>query len=122
MIKNILIFISGMITMFVLIMLVGVLSENSVDSGLTIFEQEGSCVTSASLKVFQTLGEQDKALAEFGSFPNTTMVLLTNDENQAYYDDLVVKIPKGRCAKQIGTYQYMTAQNIQKTVPVVKIK
>lgn len=122
MIKNILIFISGMVTMFVLIILIGILSENSIDSGLTIFEQEGSCITSSSIKIFQTLDEQDKALAEFGSFPNLTMVLLTNDENQAYYDNLVIKIPKGKCAKQIGTYQYMTAQNIQRTVPVVKIK
>ena len=47
--------------------------------------------------------------------------LLVNNENKSYYDDQVIKLPTGKCFKQIGTYQYTTKEDILKTVPVVQV-
>lgn len=119
--KNFLIFISGMITMFLIILFIGTIGQSSTYPGLTVFEEKGACITSNSLKIFQTL-EADMALAQFGVFPNETMLLLMNDEGKTYYDNQRIAIPRGQCARQIGIYQYVTKQNIQKTVPAVIIE
>lgn len=114
-------FIGGMVTMFVIILLLGIIGQSGNYPGLTLFEKDGACITSNQLKIFQTL-ETDMALAEFGVFPNETLLLLINNEGKAYYDNMKINIPKGKCARQIGTYQYETKQGILKTVPAVEIK
>lgn len=55
-------------------------------------------------------------------FPNETLVLLINYEDKSYYDDQIIKVPSNKCAKQLGTYQYETKMEMQKTVPVVVIE
>ena len=62
------------------------------------------------------------ALAEFGEFPNETLVLLVNYEGKSYYNKQKIQVPAKMCARQIGTYQYQTKMEIQKTVPVVVIE
>ena len=127
--KNILIFIAGMITMFILIVLFGAitnLSSNSGYPGLTIFEEEGKCTNARQIKIMQTL-EPNMALAHAKTQPNAIydeneiLVLLLGDEKANYYDDQKINIPKGMCAKQVGTYQYEAKMGI-KTVPAVTIK
>jgi len=127
--KNIFIFIAGMITMFVLITLFGIAvnsSNNSGYPGLTIFEVEGKCTATKQLQVMQTLAP-DVALAHAKTQPNAIydpdeiLVLLLGDENTNYYDDEKINIPKGKCAKQVGTYQYEAKMGM-KTVPAVTIK
>lgn len=107
--------------MLCIIFLIGIFSQVSSYPGLTIFEEKGACITSNSLKIFQTL-EPDMALAEFGVFPNEVMVLLVNDEGKTYYDNQKISIPKGQCARQIGSYKYTTKGGTAKTVPVVNIE
>lgn len=53
--------------------------------------------------------------------PNEILVLLLGNETASYYDDQKINIPKGMCAKQVGTYQYEAKMGM-KTVPVVTIK
>lgn len=127
--KNLLIFISGMITMLVLVVLFGVivnLSNNDGYPGLTIFENEGKCINAKQLQIMQTL-EPNMALAHAKAQPNVIydpneiLVLLLGDEKTNYYDDQKIDIPKGMCAKQVGTYQY-EAKAGMKTVPAVTIK
>ena len=127
--KNLLIFISGMITMLVLVVLFGVivnLSNNDGYPGLTIFENEGKCINAKQLQNMQTL-EPNMALAHEKAQPNVIydpneiLVLLLGDEKTNYYDDQKIDIPKGMCAKQVGTYQY-EAKAGMKTVPAVTIK
>ena len=128
--KNLLIFIAGMITMFIIMVVTGILmhtSNNGNYPGLTIFEEEGKCLNAKQLQVMQTL-EPNMALSIAKSQPNSIydpneiLVLLLGDENNSnYYDDLKINIPKGKCAKQIGTYQYEAKMGI-KTVPAVTIK
>lgn len=90
-------------------------------TGLSMLKQKGECITKERLVIFQTI-ESNIALAKVGEFPNELMVLVMNRENIAYYDDQKIKIPAGKCARQIGTYQYETRMGIKKTVPVVVIE
>lgn len=130
MLKNILIFIAGMFTMFILMVLFGLAvnsSSNSGYPGLTIFEEEGKCTGARQIKIMQTL-EPNMALAHAKTQPNAIydeneiLVLLLGDENASYYDDQKINIPKGMCAKQVGTYQYESRELGMKTVPAVTIK
>ena len=129
MLKNILIFVVGMVTMFILMVLFGIAvnsSSNSGYPGLTISEEEGKCTGAKQIKIMQTL-EPDMALAYAKTQPNVIydpneiLVLLLGDEKTNYYDDQKIDIPKGMCAKQVGTYQY-EAKAGMKTVPAVTIK
>ena len=130
MLKNILIFIVGMVTMFIIMILLGVAINSSNDTGypgLTIFEEEGKCTGTRQIKVMQTL-ESNMALAHAKTQPNAIydeneiLVLLLGDEKASYYDDQKINIPKGKCAKQVGTYQYQSRELGMKTVPAVTIK
>ena len=54
MLKNILIFVAGMVTMFILMVLFGLAvnsSSNSGYPGLTIFEEEGKCTGARQIKI-----------------------------------------------------------------------
>lgn len=129
MLKNILIFVAGMVTMFILMVLFGIAvnsSSNSGYPGLTIFEEEGKCTGAKQIKIMQTL-EPDMALAYAKTQPNAIydpneiLVLLLGDEKTNYYDDQKIDIPRRMSAKQVGTYQY-EAKAGMKTVPAVTIK
>ena len=79
------------------------------------------------LKVFQVL-EDGSALAKVElDFENPDddnyglIVLFLSDEISTYYDDQIISVPDGKCLRQVGTYRYMTRQNMEKTVPVVEI-
>lgn len=127
MLKNILIFISGMITMFLLILVIllicGLFAQSDELQGLSYLpEGSGECVTTKNLKVSDVIAP-NAAIAEFG-YINTfgdvmggTKVLLLNDTGKEYYDNELIKIPKNKCAKRFGTYQYFG-----ETIPAVEIK
>ena len=130
MLKNIFIFISGMITMLVIIVVFAVVfnqPEGEGLPGLTLFEQDGACITAKQIKVFQVL-EPNVALAHALTKPNAifdeneTLVLILGDEKTNFYDDQKIDIPKGKCAKQIGTYRYTAKNGMEKTVPAIDIK
>lgn len=129
MLKNILIFIAGMVTMFIITILLGVAINSSNDNGypgLTIFEEEGKCTSARQIQIMQTI-EPNMALAHAKTQPNAIddpneiLVLLLGDEKTNYYDDQKINIPKGMCAKQVGTYQYEAKMGM-KTVSAVTIK
>ena len=129
MVKNILIFISGMITMFVIVLLVGLLVNLSTYSGypgLTLLENEEKNFNAKQFIIMQTL-EPNMALAHAKTQlnaiydPNEILVLLLGNESENYYDDQKINIPKGKCVKQVGTYKY-EAKMGTKTVPAVTIK
>ena len=127
MLKNILIFVSGMITMFLLILVVllicGLFAQSDELQGLTYLpEGSGECVTTKNLKVSEVIAP-NVAIAEFG-YINTfgdvmggTKVLLLNYEGKEYYDNELIKMPKNKCAKRFGTYQHFG-----ETIPAVEIK
>jgi len=53
---------------------------------------------------------------------NRIVVLLMNNEGLSYYDEQKIEIPSTKCARQIGSYQYPTKDEIVKTVPAVVIE
>jgi hypothetical protein len=115
-------FITGVLaTILVLFLIyVGSKSDNTL-TGLTIFPVKGECITKQQLEIFHTV-KPNMALANFGSVSNDILVLLVNYEGKSYYDGQKIQIPANKCARQIGTYQYMTRMEVQKTVPVVVIE
>ena len=50
-----------------------------------------------------------------------TVVFFAGDENSSYYDSQKINVPEGKVVKQVGTYSYMTQNEMYKTVPVVEI-
>ena len=127
MLKNILIFISGMVTMFLLILVIliicGLFVQSDELQDLTYLpEGSGECITTKNLKVSEVIAP-NVAIAEFGYMDefgyvfNGTKVLLLNDEGKEYYDKELIKMPKNKCAKRVGTYQLFG-----ETIPAVEIK
>ena len=112
--KGFLIFFVGFICGIVLVSTISMLSNNS---GLVMFEEEGKCFHTNKLDVFQAL-EPGAVLAKFS---NGNIVLLIDKNEKSYYDGEVISVPKNKCPKQVGTYQYETKYGM-KTVPVVVIK
>lgn len=49
------------------------------------------------------------------------MCLIVNRERKYYYDDEIVKVPKGKVVRQVGIYQYPTQNDMMKTVPIIMI-
>ena len=120
--KNFLIFLGGF---FCGILFVGLIDNflytDTTDNGLTLFEEDGKCFHTNSLEIFQALGK-GKALAKIGKSFDYTLVLLLDENDKSFYDGEKIAVSKDKCAKQVGTYQYETKNEIMKTVPVVVIK
>lgn len=122
--KKGLLFIAGVITGIILtIIVLVVIADNTSDKGLTLFEKEGECVSDKSFEVFQVLNDGNALASEYEGFSIATgiTVLFLAEKGTSYYDDQVIKIPEGKCAKQIGVYKYITNAGIEKTVPIVEI-
>ncbi len=94
--------------------------------GLNLFDEPGDEFSAPSFKVMQVLAN-NVALAysgenNYGSISYYgTLVMLVGDENSHFYDDQIVKVKSSQVARHIGTYQYETKMEMQKTVPVIKI-
>ena len=96
------------------------------DSGLELYEQPVGSINSYSFRVLQVLPNGNAlAYSESELFKDVAhtgpVVLLLSDESSHYYDDQIVRVPKGKRAVQMGVYQYETNEGMHKTVPVVRI-
>jgi hypothetical protein len=118
-------FVSGIVFLFLVLLIIGKSSSN--DNGMTYFEKPGKCISKKDFKVFQVIGE-GYALAEerleFSSgitLPGNLLVLVTNDNGELYYDNQIIEVPKGKCMRQIGVYEYQTKSENWKTVPIVQL-
>lgn len=122
-------FITGIIATVIVLFIIYAFNKSDVETlksdeiltGLMLFPQKGECITKNNLEIFQTI-KPNMALAEFGKFPDKTLVLLVNYEGKSYYDQQKIQVAPKKCARQIGTYQYETKMEISKTVPVVIIE
>ena len=120
-------FISGIAFIVVVALLSGGKSHVS-DNGMTFFDVPGECLSANQFEVMQGLpGNCALAFAqkEYGTYlgyMNTDfLVLVTNDTGEPYYDKQVIKVPEGKCMRQVGIYRYQTNSEIWKTVPIVKL-
>lgn len=94
---------------------------NNSHDGTVYFENAGQVIPIRKLHVIQVY-DDGSALAiadDFGYYD--TVVAFPARDGSSYYDDQKIVIPSGKCIKQIGTFKYMTRQEIEKTVPIVEI-
>lgn len=129
--KKIWVFIAGVGTGMVLLFVILIIIAKVNNSGVTVFEEPGEVIEGDAFEVFQVLPSGD-ALAwgqeKFSTdrngknnyISNHVVVLLPSNEGKMYYDDQLIIIPEGKCAKQIGVYKY-TNRAGESTVPIVGI-
>lgn len=124
------VFFLGMITGCVLtvaaLVYVAKVYDADDNSGLELFEQPAGTIESYSFRIVQVLPNGNAlAFSESELFKDVAhtgpVVLLLSDESSHYYDDQIVRVPKGKRAFQMGVYQYETNEGMHKTVPVVRI-
>lgn len=129
--KSILIFVAGIITGFILtILLALILRPRNTDENLQLFEKPAQEIKANSFRVMQVLPD-GSALAMVDNFSSTadnsvefgTIVLFLNNNNSNtnYYDEQIITRPSGKHFRQIGIYRYITKQEMMKTVPVIAI-
>lgn len=137
--KKIWVFLLGVLTGAILIIVLSVIvskysnnTESSTSSqieqqnGVTMFPEVGECISEQPFKVFQALGngaalanERSDSYGNRDSYFGLTVLFFT--EGKVYYDDEIIKIPKGKCVRQVGVYKYETNGGMWKTVPIVSI-
>lgn len=125
--KFILTYVAGIVTGCVLLFVIGCIinakNSSAEKEDIVMFDSPRNAVPGKSFKVVQVLPDGN-ALASVDNVYDDNfgvVVLFLGDENTSYYDDQKIEIPKGKVAKQIGNYSYMSRMKIEKTVPVVKI-
>lgn len=125
--KFILTYVAGIVTGCVLLFVIGCIinakNSSAQKEDIVMFDSPRNAVPGKSFKVVQVLPDGN-ALASVDNVYDDNfgiIVLFLGDESTSYYDDQKIEIPKGKVAKQIGNYSYMSRMNIEKTVPVVKI-
>lgn len=135
--KGFLIFILGMITMFLLfIFVINVPSDDmqfetetqyeddGTIEGITLFPEERNFAFSKKqLTVLSCFKQKNIALVEPVSAEKLkTEMLFMGADGDMYYDNLTIDIPDGQILKQMGIYQYETDDGKLKTVPIVRIE
>lgn len=136
--KKWLIFLCGTVTGIVLTILLAVVvnslregKEEKVDSSelvekptlkedIKLFDEPGDIIKENSLKVFQVLTDHTALVRNINSYIGT-VYLITNKDNNYYYDTQEIDIPKNKIIRQIGIYRYPTQNDIIKTVPIIMI-
>jgi hypothetical protein len=118
-------FVSGMVFLFLVLLIIG--KSSATDEGMTYFEKPGKCISTKEFEVIQVIGDGYALAREIVdrtsliNIPSGLLVLVTNDNGELYYDDQVIEVPKGKCMRQIGVYEYQTKSENWKTVPIVQL-
>ena len=114
-------FVTGVIFIFALGMIINASQgKDSVKRDVVLFENPQQAIGAEVLPDGSALATVQ--YSDGGNNDNVGMVvMLLAKDSVSYFDSQNIKIPNGKCMKQIGTYKYMTRQNMEKTVPVVEI-
>lgn len=116
-------FISGVAFLFIVSL---ILASNLQNNGMTFFEKEGECISTKPFQVLQVIGdgyalayESDYMLGTY--IHSDLLALVTNLEGDLYYDEQIIKVPQGKCFKQIGIYKYKSKGGEYKTIPIIRL-
>ena len=96
-------------------------------NSITLFEEVGECISTNNFKIFNVSDGGALALElvntgiEQLDIPTGLVVFFRDETGTSYFDGKVIKMPKGKCAKQIGLYRYLTVDETEKVVPIVQI-
>lgn len=100
-------------------------TEESLQSDILLFTEKAECISTKQFEVFQVL-EEGMALAKELTYTGQDIqyyngvTVLFMSKGKFYYDKEVIKVPKGKCVRQIGVYTYKDYRD-NKTVPIVEI-
>lgn len=93
-----------------------------------MFDKPGDCVDGSYFRVEEVLDEHYAIAREQEYYASANLylnkdlyVLFYSEEENKFYDDLIIKIPKGKCARQIGLYDWKEDIFSSKTIPIVRI-
>ena len=97
------------------------------DSGKTLFEKPGECVSKNNFEVQKVLDSGDAIALEIREtisghiFTSDLEVLILAQEGSNYYNNQIIKVPRGKCARQIGNYKYQQYGST-KVIPIITFK
>lgn len=98
------------------------------NSGKTLFDKPGECVSRKNFKVKEVLESGDAIALEVKEvfdgyvFTSDLEVLILAQDDSNFYDNQIVKAPKGKCARQIGNYKYQQQYGDTKVIPIIAFK
>ena len=128
--KSIVSFILGFIAGVGSLLLLALVIHGTDEENRTMFETPGECISTSKMQVIQVIDE-NSAIAyevEYNEFlkkdcikSDGIIVLVTNDNDNVYYDEQIVNLPSGKCFRQVGVYKYTAKSGMNKTIPIVKI-
>lgn len=93
--------------------------------GLVLFEQVGDCVGDGTYRIKKVLDEyyaiaeeveKSKYSEDYSIKYGTPQIVIKSDKENSFYDNQLIKLPSGKCMRQIGIY----TKSLD-TYPVVKI-
>lgn len=99
----------------------------TINSGKTLFEKPGDCVSKKNFEIQKVLESGDAIALEIMEsnsgyvFTSDLEVMLLAQDGKTFYNNQVVKVPQGKCARQIGSYKYQQYGHT-KVIPIVEIK
>lgn len=101
----------------------------SQDSHFKMFEKPGNCIGGSYFQVEKVM-DAHYAIAQEQDYYDYTDTYLSKDlivlfyspEEHAFYDEQIIKIPKGKCARQLGLYNWKEYEYSDvKVIPIVQI-
>lgn len=117
----------GFILCFGLLFILSLFISDTTKGKITMFNEPGDCVSSEPFKVLW-VDSDGNALARGksdggrDSYFGITVLFLAQ-EGMSFYDEQIIKVPDGKCVRQLGTYRYITDPlDDVKTVPAVVIR
>ncbi len=94
------------------------------DSGKTLFDKPGDCVSRKDFEVQEVLETGDAIALEIRQtiseyvYTSDLEVLILAQEDSNFYNKQILKAPQGKCARQIGTYKYQKYGDT-KVIPII---
>ncbi len=93
----------------------------SIGNDVVMFEKPQQEIKVTSFEVIQVLPD-GSALARVEDVDNFGMIVLfLADKGTSFYDNQKIDVSSGKRVMQIGTYRYVTRNEMEKTVPIVTI-
>ena len=95
---------------------------------MTLFDEPGECISRKDFEVQEVLPSGDAVAMEINKiisdciFTSDLKVLILADEDSHFYNHQIIKTPKGKCARQIGTYKYEEYGDYREIIPIVSFK
>lgn len=100
--------------------------QAKLPDGVTMLDNPVPFTEAKNFQVLQVvfndaaLAQSERRMEYSGSIYYTDpIVLIVADQENTFYDDQIVKAPKGSKVMQVGTYNYQTKMG-WKTVPIVR--